>query len=173
MKDAVHRANVGKAYRASAHRGTAPERVLSGRLGLTIELRDVGDAHRDEQACAPAFNYARFLHWTTNVEVVAGAFEAAAAHAAARSPVGTYNMWIDDPSLKGEMCGANRVGTNEEVRRYTRAGHWRHPRGLGSTGIVRRFLVASFLALALQWGTIGGGIIVVVCTGVFECKNGC
>ncbi|KZV67014.1 hypothetical protein PENSPDRAFT_744607 [Peniophora sp. CONT] len=175
VRDAVDRANSSKAYRASAYSGIPPERVMSGRRGLYIEVRDVGDAHRDEQACAPVFNYARFLHWTANVEVVASAFEAAAANAANHIPVGTYAMWMEDPSLKGEISGVNRQGDDEEVRRYTQQpGHLSGTRSLHATGVIRRFLVAAFFALFLQWGTIGGGIVVVLYTPTrgLGCRSG-
>lgn len=159
----MDRANSSKAYRASAYIGQEPARVLSGRRGLYIEMHDVGDAHRDEQACAPVFNYARFLHWTANVEVVARAFEAAAANAINHVPVSASSMWVEDPSLKGEMSSFNRQGNDEEVHFYTRqARHPGYSRDLAATGVIRRLLVASFLALFLQWGTIGGGIVVVV-----------
>ena len=130
---------------------------------MYIEVRDVGEAHRDEQACAPIFNYARFLHWTANAEIVAGVFEAAAFNAANRIPVSAFAMWVEDPTLKGELSDLNRQGTDEEVRRYTRrVGRPNRQRGLIATGIARRFVIASLLALFLQWGTVGGGIVVVV-----------
>lgn len=115
--------------------------------------------HRDEAASAPIYNYARFLPWVSNVELVAGAFRAAAEKATVNEPVNRNSAWT--VTAKGEISDNNRRGTPEQVRRYIRSVTGKQGARLDAD-IVKRFLTASALGLFLQWGTIGGAIVIVV-----------
>ncbi|KZV66108.1 hypothetical protein PENSPDRAFT_637414 [Peniophora sp. CONT] len=173
VRGAVKHVNRTKAYQAGGE-GTNSEakHVTSGHYGVYIEDGDVGVVYRDEQACAPIYNYARFLSWTTCAEYVARAYKVAHKKAANNGSVG--GTWEQHcPSCKAEeICCRNRVGGDEAVRSYVEQTEGLE--GLAGTGVFGRFLVSTLIALALQWGTVGGGTLVVLFTPTrgLGCRSG-
>ncbi|KAG6918808.1 hypothetical protein DXG01_011560 [Tephrocybe rancida] len=94
--------------------------------------------HCDELCTAPIYNYARFLPWARSVETVARTFEAL------ETP--------PDDSEKGEL----RASAAESI-----------PVSRWGRSVWLRFLVASFFALLLQWGTTGAAMMVNYFTPTF------
>jgi hypothetical protein len=116
----------------------------------------------DEQCTAPIYNYSRFLPWVQAVEKVCDVFHAASDRAHRHRSVDPQVDWESSEKSPGPSR-TNRMGTLSQVDAYcllvgepaaTRTSRWTH-------GIWSRFLIASALALSLQWGTTGAAIIVV------------
>jgi hypothetical protein len=126
-----------------------------------------GDAsRRDEEASAPIYNYARFLPWVESVEMVAAVFEEAAEKTAQIRPVGrSPSPWVQVASGTNMVELEIRRSSKEPVHGYFCLDEsLAKPRQRGlDEAFASRFFVASTLALSLQWGTIGGAIVVAVC----------
>lgn len=114
----------------------------------------------DEQCTAPIYNYSRIFVWARAVEKVFVIFRDASDRAHKHYPVDPYINW--EPAEKTFWPNPrNRTGTLDQVDAYclpvessaTRESHWTH-------GIWTRFLIASLLALSLQWGTAGAAIVI-------------
>jgi len=112
----------------------------------------------DAECSAPIFNYARFLSWTQNVEAVVSAFHSASHRAKQHKPV-DERSW-QDGDKDHPIHPNNRRGSEEQVENYctpptevTRS-HW-------GPNVLSRFMLASFVALSLQWGTTGAAIIIL------------
>ena len=115
-------------------------------IELTLTKEDY--LRRDEKCTAPIYNYARFFPWVEAVETVSAAFEAASDH--------FYNHKSVDPSIKWVNNDTNRVGNARQVKDYCESYHnWR------GSEIPFKMFVASVLASILQWGTVGGAIVIV------------
>ena len=152
------------------------------------EADDVDLARKDELKPVPVFNYSRAFVTPMNAEVVLKLIKNAAANAQQRIPVrgsasGHFlgQVWVEGRS--GEILAQNRVGTAAEIDEYcTREiqGHrWEPgqrpetgdfypplelhlvtPSSLWAPGIWRRVMIASVLALGLQWGTAGAAMFI-------------
>jgi hypothetical protein len=148
VRDALEKANNIRAFVATeGPHSHVPASAATGFRAFNL-VNIYGDAsRREEGASAPIYNYARFLPWIDSVETVAAAFEEAAEKAVYNRP---------EPG--------NGRGSNELVDRYACVDEsLARPRHRGfDFALVTRFLIASGLALFLQWGTIGGAITVAV-----------
>ena len=100
--------------------------------------------------------------------MVAAAFEAAAEKAEECIPVDYTSFWVSDRA--GKISKDNRRGTCDQVNEYVDLGRiMARPLYRGfDAAFITRFVVASLLALFLQWGTIGGAIAVAVRFLLFE-----
>ncbi|VDB92011.1 unnamed protein product [Peniophora sp. CBMAI 1063] len=172
VRGAVEYVNKSKAYLAGSGADSKPERVTPGHYGLRIEGRESGEVNKDEQACAPIFNYARFLPWTMCAEYVARAYDLADRKVINHKSVS--GVWKEHCMLckESDVCCRNREGNIEQVRLYTKDDEGL--RGLIATGVFGRFLISSAIAFALLWGTVGGGIVVVLYTPTkgLGCRSG-
>ncbi|KAJ3829413.1 hypothetical protein F5880DRAFT_1523164 [Lentinula raphanica] len=112
---------------------------------------DHNPLHDDERCTSPIYNYARLFSWTAVVEEIAGRFHEATRRAHLFQPVASETAWIPN-DRNGDMQEENRIGTEYEVIAYCSTFF---PR------IWKRIIVASVLALVLQWGTAGAAIFVV------------
>ncbi|KAJ7439336.1 hypothetical protein FB451DRAFT_1344268 [Mycena latifolia] len=170
LHEAVERANA-KAHIAS-DRGAIPADDSEGSTNRAISLsKRIGSLHRDEQRSPPIYNYARFLPWAQAVEDVYCVFEQASERARRHVPVDPAIPWEWDG--KGKVRPENRRGTLAQVELYV-LPHRVVPRGHWAPDVLSRFLVTSFLALALTWGTIGAAVIVVWFTPTIGlgCRSG-
>ncbi|KAH8827882.1 hypothetical protein DL96DRAFT_1527707 [Flagelloscypha sp. PMI_526] len=118
-------------------------------------IEEEDDLLHDQMCSQPIYNYARFHTWTDLASEVYRYYRNAHFHARAHIPVHGRD-W------RHNQQDANRVGTMEEVIEYceddrlTPTSEWR--------GRINDFLIACLSALALQWCTIGAGIIAFLYT---------
>ncbi|KAG1825592.1 uncharacterized protein BJ212DRAFT_1294999 [Suillus subaureus] len=135
--------------------GTSTQRAL------TITARDDEVMSPDELLTPPVFNYSRSLAWANTAETMFQVFKAASEKAQKHLPVNITDgdgVWASEPSdLTSSIHPDNRSGTPDQIRAYcaipTQRSHW-------VPGVFTRMAFASCVALALQWGTIGGAIII-------------
>lgn len=117
--------------------------------------------HRDHEATAPIYNYARFLPFVQIVEEFASAFHYASENARKHIPVNRDAPWERGDGTT--IHPANRQGSGAQVEAYctapsyVRRSHW-------GPSIFSRFAIASLAALALQWSTSGASIVIVYFT---------
>ena len=95
----------------------------------------------DRGASAPIYSDSRLLPWTTNVELVAGAFRAATEIMASRGL---------DPH-DGEARRSALRGLDGRMQQHVRPLDWNM--------IIRRSSLAGLLALVLHWGTVGSAVV--------------
>jgi hypothetical protein len=138
---------------------------VSVQHGISFSLTVDDSLQCDEQSTAPIYNYARFLPWTRAVEDVCDVFRTASDHACSHGFVDPLVDW-ETAEESFRLNPRNRMGTLRQVDAYffpvgepaaTRGSPW-------TSDIWSRFFVASMLALSLQWGTSGSGILVAYFT---------
>ncbi|KAJ6617543.1 hypothetical protein B0H10DRAFT_2032877 [Mycena sp. CBHHK59/15] len=135
----------------------------------------IGDIHHDEQCTAPIYNYARFLPWSLAVEDVYYAFREASERSDSYQPVDSQATW-ETGDRYVRVRPANRRGSLTQVLAYVEPleALYKPRRRRWGPGVVSRFLVASFLALCLTWGTTGAAILVAFFTPTkgLACRSG-
>ncbi|KDQ61190.1 hypothetical protein JAAARDRAFT_55885 [Jaapia argillacea MUCL 33604] len=110
----------------------------------------------DEELMTPIFNYTRLLGWVQVVEDVAAVFQAAAQKAHFHIPV--------DPEVKWKGQGGqdihpdNRTRTIDQVVTYCQSPTYLCKSRWGPD-VYKRLVVASFVTLLLQWGTMGAAVL--------------
>lgn len=171
LHQAVDRVNID-AYIAS-ERGPIPadESEGSGDRAISLSKR-TSSLHRDEQCSPPIYNYARFLSWVQAVEDVYQVFEEASERAERHVSVDPSIPWVR-AEKGGKLRPENRRGTLAQVELYARPRRAVH-RSRWGPDVLSRFLVSSFLALALTWSTTGAAVIVVWFTPTrgLGCRSG-
>ncbi|KAJ4490526.1 hypothetical protein J3R30DRAFT_95316 [Lentinula aciculospora] len=156
VADALRRAN-SIAYVATPT-GTR-RRAASVSNHYAIFLReDDSSLHNDERCTSPIYNYARLFSWTAAVEEISGYFHEATRRSHLFQPVASEVEWLPN-DRNGVMRDENRIGTSFEVIAYCLSFFPR--RYQWGSGVWGRIIVASALALILQWGTAGAAIFVV------------
>lgn len=135
---------------------------LTNQQAISLALFTNDPIRSDVQCTAPIFNYSRFYSWAIAVEDVLSVFREASDRAHVHCSVNPDIDWETTVKSHGPSP-RNRSGTREQVDAYClparepsanrRSRRWAH-------GIWSRFLVASMVALSLQWGTTGGAIII-------------
>lgn len=200
LTKAMSRANQ-LAHVATSHAGetrTFGVNISQDKRALSLANPTSHRIHPDEQATAPIFNYARCLHWASGVEEVASAYQHASEKISRNVPVDATQSWIEAPvaSKRNYVLDENRRGTLEQVEAYcspetstmqqdpdatanddlypptvTSAPS---PLSTWSPGVFRRSVVASLVALVLQWATTGSAIIMVWFTPTtgLACRSG-
>ncbi|KDQ57903.1 hypothetical protein JAAARDRAFT_250972 [Jaapia argillacea MUCL 33604] len=169
LREAVDRAN-RIAFAAGAD-GVAKMGDLSDEFAVTIDGPYRCSLTREQERTPPPFNYSRFFSWTLAVEDLAAAFQAASERARRHKPVdpstATTRPWrgrsIDD---------VHRKGTPEQLMSY--CGFESSDRAHWGPDVFWRMVIASAIALSLQWGTTGAAIIVVYSTPTIGlgCRSG-
>ncbi|EDQ98455.1 uncharacterized protein LACBIDRAFT_335946 [Laccaria bicolor S238N-H82] len=155
LKRAVARAN-GIAYIATDDGKVVLLKDKTDARAIDLTLTDVDDLHRDEKCTSPVFNYARFFPWVQAVEDVSEAFQAASErysrHELVNEPV---NPDAEKPNYR------DRVGTRTQVENYCTPDQAKKPPARSRWGpkVVSRMILASGLALMLQWGTAGAALV--------------
>ncbi|KAG2123584.1 hypothetical protein DEU56DRAFT_917382 [Suillus clintonianus] len=125
---------------------------------LTITAQDQDVVSPDELLTPPVFNYSRSLQWASTAETIFLAYKTASEKAENRIPVhsDSDSDWVksDDPK---SIHPDNRLhGSNEQIIAYCAA----QPRSRWAPGVFTRMAQASCASLALQWGTVGGAIVI-------------
>ncbi|KAJ3833358.1 hypothetical protein EV361DRAFT_44201 [Lentinula raphanica] len=156
VADALRRAN-NIAYVATPTGIRKRAALVSNHYAISFGEDD--DPLRDDERCtSPIYNYARLFSWTAVVEEIAGRFHEATRRAQLFQPVGSETEWMPN-GRNGDMRKENRIGTEYEVIAYCtpffpRRYQW-------GSEVWKRIIIASVLALVLQWGTAGAAIFVV------------
>lgn len=135
---------------------------ITGRPAHAIEFMrgDMDPARKDELRAVPVFNYSRNFAWSLNAQYVLSLVKNAAAHAEQRIPVDNDGpersaVWVaSDP---GSAADENRLGTEEQVIKYCTEPTTPSQR---SPGLWSRVVLATLLALGLQWGTVGAAVTI-------------
>ncbi|KDQ61195.1 hypothetical protein JAAARDRAFT_55887 [Jaapia argillacea MUCL 33604] len=125
----------------------------------------------DEELTAPIFNYTRLLGWVQAVEDVAAVFRVAAQKANHHIPVDTEVAWKGQGGQ--DTHPDNRTGTVDQVIAYCQSPTYLR-RSRWGPDVYKRVIVASFVALSLQWGTTGAAILVAYLTPTvgLGCRSG-
>jgi hypothetical protein len=142
---------------------------------VELTILEVDPLTCDEKCTAPIHNYARFLPWVMAVEEVCEAFHGASDH--------YYNHLSVDPTIdwvtvdrNQQPHDHNRVGNRRQLEEYCRPLHARTARSRWGPNVISRMVIASFLAMMLQWGTVGSAIIISWLTptmGMLEHRHKC
>ena len=127
------------------------------KFGFSLRSHHHKAVFRDQERSPPVFNYARFLSWVEAAEEVHLAFRAASKNADAGVPVNTGLRWSG--TVDSDIDPANRSGSAAQIERYCRPKRGTQ-RGRFCPDIILRVVVASAIALGLQWGTSGSAIVV-------------
>jgi len=139
----------------------------SRKRAIDIERSELDEVRWDEHSTPPIYNYARFLPWVQTVIVVSDAFGIICERDHHHDPVDPQTKWRDRNSEGGDALTALQVANYSIPRPGSAYHHQRHTRwGLDGSALCRMF-VASAIALALQWGTTGGAVIIVWFTSTF------
>ncbi|KAJ6608872.1 hypothetical protein B0H10DRAFT_2066485 [Mycena sp. CBHHK59/15] len=154
LANALNRAN--KVAHVAGTDGVIRASKLSARHALCFEFYRDDELHRDQEATAPIYNYARFLSFVQVAEEVASAFRSAAENAMHHRPVNPNLAWQHGHPCDAEIHPENRTGSADQVAAYCRApdhdqrSHW-------GPDVFSRIFIASLAALGLQWTTSGLG----------------
>ncbi|KAG2123569.1 hypothetical protein DEU56DRAFT_924051, partial [Suillus clintonianus] len=144
---------------ADTHTGIPP---ASTRRALAITAMDEDVMSPDELLTPPVFNYSRSLRWAYTAQMIFLMYKAASEKAQARIPVRFGSGWVESNTIK-TIHPSNRYGTPQEITAYcaqpdgAKHSHW-------APGVFTRIFAASCVALALQWGTVGGAVILAYFT---------
>lgn len=167
LKHALLHAN-SNVYAAS---NSGPQKTDTDVRAFTLYHASEDSMLGDAKYTAPIFNYARVLPWTQNVEHVAAVFRCASNHARNHQRVDgrPRATWVEGTEIQPD----NRRGTPEQVMAYctssfpNKRSHW-------GPGVWSRMLIASLIALLLQWCTTGAAIIISYYTPTvgLSCRSG-
>lgn len=161
LRSALAEANKSLAYVATDE-GVVSQ--VSALRAMSLAMRD-STPLREEISSPPIFNYSRFFSWNICVDQVAQAFHQASKCAENKTPVDSdNNVWVpnEDPRLKIHLD--NRRGTKQQIIKYCSPqlhASTVEARSRWGPDVIRRMVVASVLALMLQWCTSGAAIMVV------------
>ncbi|KAF8996104.1 hypothetical protein BDQ17DRAFT_1392086 [Cyathus striatus] len=161
LRMAVERAN-GIAHVVKGSSDTVLATAVSGDRAIYLDFSSRDALRVDERSTAPIYNYARFLPWMQAVEKVSYAYSAASRNAQQHKPVNPLVDWVE--AERGQTVQReNRIGNSTEISHYCGALFFEEdaPRKRwGLSYASPRMLIASGLALMLQWGTTGAAIVV-------------
>ena len=176
LKTAIDKAN-DIAYVAAPQTDDPPNRVIdvSHMQGLRTHKKKKVFT-RDAARAAPVFNYARIWEWSSDVEMVAQAFENADGMAKRHAPVNPGNEWVYTEERRSTHHRHNRIGSAKQVQAYCGfpIGGNEEPTKPIPSGVWGRIFVASVFALGLQWSTTGSATITVIFTPTkgLGCRSG-
>jgi hypothetical protein len=135
----------------------------SAEKGLSMTVKDKEVTSLDELLTPPVFNYSRSLPWAKTAEKMFQVFKVASEKAKKDPPVnhpeGDRGVRASGPSdLDSAVHPENRHETPEQIEAYcaielAKCCHW-------APGVFTRMALASCVSLALQWGTVGGAILI-------------
>jgi len=168
LHQAVDRAN-SIAYVANSTSQPIKAENSSRKRAIDIARSEPDKARRDERSTPPIYNYARFFPWVQTVIVVSDAFDIICERDHHRDLV-DQTKWQDRNSEGGDALTALQVANYSLPGPGSAYHHPRHRWELGGSALSRMF-IASAIALALQWGTTGGAIIIVWFTSAFGEHN--
>ena len=156
LYQAVDRANT-MAHIANPTSQPIKAEVVFRKRAIDLARSELDTARLDEHSTPPIYNYARFLPWVQSVVVVSDALGIISERDHHHDPVDPGTEWRDRNSDGGGTLTALQVGNYSLPRPGSVYDHPRHKWGLDSS-LICRMVVASAVALILQWGTTGGAI---------------
>ncbi|KDR67251.1 hypothetical protein GALMADRAFT_1358594 [Galerina marginata CBS 339.88] len=147
---------------------STPQRAgrKSEKHAFSLQFTKDNDLRKDERTTAPIHNYARSLPWVNSVMVVSGMFNNAFQRNRDHEPV-TDTDWVNPNSRKRSQATAEQVENycGSEPLPNSITSKSLPPRPTGRWGLddnaISRMILASALALMLQWGTTGGAVVIV------------
>ncbi|KAE9388399.1 hypothetical protein BT96DRAFT_436762 [Gymnopus androsaceus JB14] len=155
IRDAFRRAN-NIAYVATPDGLPKHAGIVSDHRAIFFnEADDV--LHNDQRCTSPIYNYARLFSWTAAVEEISGYFHEATRNSRLHHPVDSDVQWVHG-ERNCPLRDENRAGTSSQVVKYCTSFFPRKSRW--GSGVWGRIIIASILALILQWGTAGAAIFV-------------
>ncbi|KAG6810341.1 hypothetical protein H0H92_012347 [Tricholoma furcatifolium] len=166
LHQAMTRAN-NIAFVATPCDGPVPTSSLSDEQAISLKQGVMDTLFYDESCTVPIYNYARFLSWVQAVEEVSDIFNAASERARRHSSVDPNIPWGKDTKYLAGIDHKNRIGTQSQVEAYCLipGEHPMKTRAKGRTvwgpDVISRILIASSVALFLQWGATGAAVVVV------------
>jgi hypothetical protein len=160
LRQAIDRANK-IAYVATPSGKPVLASSVSMQRAISLSISTDDPLRCDEECTAPIYNYSRIFTWAQAVENIFVVFREASDRSHILCSVDPQVHWETTEKAPGPNP-RNRIGTLSQVEAYclpveptgNRGSRWTH-------GVWSRFLVASVLALSLQWGTTGGAIVIV------------
>ncbi|KIK58770.1 hypothetical protein GYMLUDRAFT_245854 [Collybiopsis luxurians FD-317 M1] len=156
VKDALNRANK-VAHVAQPDGVSQLASLFSDYRGISLKEDD--DAlHNDERCTSPIYNYSRLFSWTVAVEEISGYFREATRRSRLLKPVAANTQWVTE-SRYTVIHEQNRCGTSSEVIDYCTSVNGRLTQW--GSGVWGRIIIASLMALLLQWGTAGAAIFII------------
>ncbi|KDR68501.1 hypothetical protein GALMADRAFT_146176 [Galerina marginata CBS 339.88] len=172
LTQSIERAN-HLAYVATSTSAPCKASEVSENHAISLNFSGVDQTRLDERSTPPIFNYARFLPWVQSVMVVSDMFHSASERNRHHSPIIPGARW------QGRNSDNSGQPTAAEVEQYCFPGSpdvhqpSRHRWGLDDF-VVSRMIIASTLALMLQWGTTAGAVITMWFTPTvgLSCRSG-
>ncbi|KAF8066807.1 hypothetical protein FPV67DRAFT_1209505 [Lyophyllum atratum] len=172
---AVKRAN-NMAYVATPYGGPVLANSLSREHAISLVQGDDDPLRHDENCTVPIYNYARFLPWVQAVEEVSDVFRAASGRAHLHRSVDPEVDWEKEERSTTDLSPRNRAGNRTQIEAYclplgepclNRRTAW-------GPSVFSRVVIASTIALVLQWGTTGAAMVVVWFTPTtgLGCRSG-
>ncbi|KAG9309680.1 hypothetical protein JVU11DRAFT_10352 [Chiua virens] len=149
--DAYDKANK-KAFVADTHNPAGAPTHVAFDFGLTITS--------NESRTPPIFNYARVWLWAQNVYITSLLYRAAYEKSNCR-------IGVDGAipgSVRNDVPRECRVGNHEQIIQYCHSAYHTNPQApsiLWPPGIFYNIVVASLMALQLQWGTTCAALLMV------------
>ncbi|KDR76727.1 hypothetical protein GALMADRAFT_67357, partial [Galerina marginata CBS 339.88] len=146
---------------------------VSEKQAISLNFFEVDQTRLDERFTPSIFNYARALPWVQSIMIVFDMFHNASERNRRHDPVVPGTQW--------DECDFNysRQPTAAEVERYCSpmspdANHLSRRRWGLDDFVVSRMVIASALALILQWGTTAGAVIIMWFTPTvgLSCRSG-
>ncbi|PPR04300.1 hypothetical protein CVT26_004055 [Gymnopilus dilepis] len=158
------------AYVATTYSEPCKAHLVTEKRAISIDLAESDEARKDERSTPPIFNYARYLAWVEAVMIVSYAFERASDRMVRHEAVVPGSDWKER-----DLDEVTRKATLQDVQEYC------SPRPSNDTPLVSRraldhsalsrMLIASVVALVLQWATTGSAIIIVWFTPTVGCRS--
>ncbi|KAF9218647.1 hypothetical protein BS17DRAFT_770575 [Gyrodon lividus] len=135
---------------------------INPNLGLIVEPEDDDLSSPDEARTPPVFNYSRMLSWSRSVYITSLFYDAAWLKAQGNHRVDRDPAWTAPVQGDDSVHADNRLGDRDQVLEYCQPARninidiirW-------APGVISRMIIASLVALALQWGTTGAAILAV------------
>ena len=143
---------------------SVPPTSITSNFGITItpslerEFHNTNVTSPDESRIPPVFNYARALSWSRTVHAISLFYRAAWRKSSNRIGVnGEHIPW----NIRDGVPPESRLGTPEETRGYCSPDDHELPGVdvLWPRGMFFNMIVASIMALQLQWATTAAAII--------------
>jgi hypothetical protein len=162
LHQAVKRANK-IAYVATPYGEPVLASSVSRHHAISLAVESLDNPVRWDEICtAPIYNYARFFSWVQAVEEISNVFQSASDRAHNHHSVNPDVTW-GKTARSTWPSAVNRLGTRGQVEAHCVAlGESSFPRrSRWGRDVWTRILLASVLALSLQWGTTGAAIVVV------------
>ncbi|KAG9309679.1 hypothetical protein JVU11DRAFT_10351 [Chiua virens] len=160
--DAYNKAN-RRAFVANLYDPSGPSTHVTSSFGLTITLNPYWKQRPDiispdEIRIPPIFNYARVWLWSQNAYMTSLFYRTAGEKSNRR-------IGVDDQPIPGsahdDVPRESRLGNRDQIIRYCHPDNHEYSRSsvLWPPGMFRNMVVASLMALQLQWATTSAAIL--------------